>query len=144
MALLATQNVSKFRTINRFLSCLDCDFHDPGRIKARGSPFWEFDGASFLVPVGSRSSADPEECTSNPSSDSLVLVAGPVLHPIAAFTGPWYGGSCVDLQWVTGASDIRWGYYLIMRRTIQTIALPAHQICVPRVHRSLDPPGFRG
>ncbi|OJI85393.1 hypothetical protein ASPTUDRAFT_55029 [Aspergillus tubingensis CBS 134.48] len=127
MALLATQNVNKFGTINRFLSCLDCDFHDPGRIKARGSPFWEFDGASV-----------------NPSSDSLVLVACPVLHPIAAFTGPWYGGSCVDLQWVTGASDIRWGYYLIMRRTIQTIALPAHQIRVPRVHRSLDPPGFRG
>lgn len=80
---------------------------------------------------------------SNPSSDSLVLVAGPVLHPIAAFTGPWYGGSCVDLQWVTGASDIRWGYYLIMRRIIQTIALPVHQIRVPRVHRSLDPPWFR-
>ncbi|PWY66534.1 hypothetical protein BO83DRAFT_106147 [Aspergillus eucalypticola CBS 122712] len=49
MALLATQNVSKFRTINRFLSCLDCDFHDPGRIKARGSPFWEFDGASLCI-----------------------------------------------------------------------------------------------
>ncbi|OJJ75955.1 hypothetical protein ASPBRDRAFT_51646 [Aspergillus brasiliensis CBS 101740] len=121
--MLATQNVSKFGTINRFLSCLDCDLHELGITKARGSP---------LLRVVSLNA-------SNSSSDSLDVVAGPVLHPIAAFTGPWYGGSCGDLQRVTGASDIRWGYYLIMRRIIQTIALPAHQIRVPRVHRSLDP-----
>ena len=49
MALLATQNVNKFGPLSRLSSCLDCDFHYPGRIKARGSPFWEFDGASLCV-----------------------------------------------------------------------------------------------
>lgn len=47
--MLATQNVSKIGTINSFLSCLDCDLHDPGLIKARGSPFWEFDDAGLYV-----------------------------------------------------------------------------------------------